>query len=337
MTAMPDQSLPRVQLIATGGTIASRPDPRTGAVGPAVDPAELIAAVPAAAAYATVTGEPFAAVASWNMTPAMMFALARRLDEVLADPQTGGAVVTHGTDTVEETSLLVDLVLQSDKPVCFAVAQRHSAAPGADGPANLTAAVRVAASPAAKGRGAMVIANDEIHPAVSVVKTHTTNPATFASPGHGPAGVVTPTGVHFSSPATAREPLVVERIEERVVLAKLVTGMDDRLLRWLVDDGVAGLVIEGSGAGNVPGTTVSGIVHALDRGVPVVLTSRCQAGALSPTYGTPGGGRTLRNLGVIAGGELTGPKARIALMVLLGLTRDREPIRRYFEGNRYTQ
>ena len=125
MTNTPEH-LPQVRLIATGGTIASRPDPRTGAVGPAVDPADLIAAVPALADYATVTGEPFAAVASWNMTPAMMFALAQRLDAVLADPQIAGAVVTHGTDTVEETSLLVDLVLQSDKPVCFAVAQRHS-------------------------------------------------------------------------------------------------------------------------------------------------------------------------------------------------------------------
>ena len=336
MTVTPDQ-LPQVRLIATGGTIASRPDPRTGAVGPAVDPAELIAAVPAVADYATVTGEPFAAVASWNMTPAMMFALAQRLDAVLADPQIAGAVVTHGTDTVEETSLLVDLVLQSDKPVCFAVAQRHSAAPGADGPANLTAAVRVAASPAARGRGAMVVANDEIHVAVSVVKTHTTNPATFASPGHGPAGVVTPTGVNFAAPARPRQPLVVEWIEERVALVKLVTGMDDRLLRWLVDDGIAGLVIEGSGAGNVPGTAVPGIKYALGRGRPVVLTSRCPAGALSPTYGTPGGGRTLRDLGVIAGGELTGPKARIVLLVLLGLTQDHERIRRHFEGDRYPQ
>ena len=336
MTVTPDQ-LPQVRLIATGGTIASRPDPRTGAVGPAVDPAELIAAVPAVADYATVIGEPFAAVASWNMTPAMMFALAQRLDAVLADPQIAGAVVTHGTDTVEETSLLVDLVLQSDKPVCFAVAQRHAAAPGADGPANLTAAVRVAASPAARGRGAMVVANDEIHAAGSVVKTHTTNPATFASPGHGPAGVVTPTGVHFAAPASPRQPLVVEWIEERVALVKLVTGMDDRLLRWLVDDGIAGLVIEGSGAGNVPGTAVPGIKYALDRGRPVVLTSRCPAGALSPTYGTPGGGRTLRDLGVIAGGELTGPKARIALLVLLGLTQDHERIRRHFEGDRYPQ
>ena len=188
----------------------------------------------------------------------MMFALAQRLDAVLAEPQIAGAVVTHGTDTVEETSLLVDLVLQSDKPVCFAVAQRHSAAPGADGPANLTAAVRVAASPAARGRGALVVANDEIHAAASVVKTHTTNPATFASPGHGPAGVVTPTGVHFAAPAGPRQPLVVDWIEERVALVKLVTGMDNRLLRWLVDDGIAGLVIEGSGAGNVPGTAVPG-------------------------------------------------------------------------------
>ena len=96
-------------------------------------------------------------------------------------------------------------------------------------------------------------------------------------------------------------------------------------------------MIEGSGAGNVPGTAVPGIEYALDRGLPVVLTSRCPAGALAPTYGTPGGGRTLRDLGVIAGGELTGPKARIALLVLLGLTQDHERIRRHFEGDRYPQ
>ena len=164
----------------------------------------------------------------------------------------------------------------------------------------------------------MVVANDEIHAAASVVKTHTTNPATFASPGHGPAGVVTPNGVHFAASASPGQPLIVGQIEKRVALVKLVTGMDDRLLRWLVDDGIAGLVIEDRCAGNVPGTAVPGIEYALERGLPVVLTSRCHAGALAPTYGTPGGGRTLRDLGVIAGGELTGPKARI---VLTGATR----------------
>ena len=184
----------------------------------------------------------------------------------------------------------------------------------------------------------MVVANDKIHAAVSVVKTHTTNPATFASPGHGPAGVVTPTGIHFSAPASPRQPLVVDWIEERVALVKLVTGMDDRLLRWLVDDGIAGLVIEGSGAGNVPRYGRAGDrVCAGPRPPGSYSPPRCHAGALAPTYGTPGGGRTLRELGVIAGGELTGPKARIVLLVLLGLTQDRERIRRHFEGDRYPQ
>ena len=145
--------------------------------------------------------------------------------------------------------------------------------------------------------------------------------------------MILPDRVQFLAAPSPRRPLQVDRIEPRVALLKIVAGMDDRMVRWVVDEGMAGLVIEGSGAGNVPDTAVPGIAYALDRGVPVVLTSRCPAGVVSPTYGTPGGGRSLRELGVILGGDLNGPKARLKLMALLGRTRDRDQLRRDFEDD----
>lgn len=323
--------LPRVVVFTTGGTIASRRDPATGGVRAVASGAELLALVPGLSDEVEVELREFASVNGWNMTPAMGFQLAGELHAALARDEIAGAVVTHGTDTLEETAYLIDLTLAGEKPVCFAAAMRNLSDLSPDGPANLAQAIRVAASPRARGHGALVVLSDEVHAARHVTKTHTTRLTTFRSPGHGPVGLVAWDGVRFTRPPGPRERLAPARLEPEVWIVKTASGTDDRLLRAALDLGAAGIAIEGTGAGNVPDAVVPGIAEAQRRGLPVVLTSRCPEGPLSPTYGTPGGGHSLRRLGVILADGLNSPKARIKLMLALGQTRDVAAIRALFE------
>lgn len=327
-------SLPRVLVVITGGTIASRRDPANGAVTTAASGEELLEIVPQAAEIAVLELRNFASVSSWNMTPVMMFELAQLLNQELARPDLAGAVVTHGTDTVEETSFLVDLLLQSDKPVVFAVAIRNLSELGADGPRNLLDAVTVAASPLARGYGSMLTINQTVHAARYATKTHTVNPDAFESPDYGPLALMANNGVRFLRPSFERKPLSATKIEPDVLLYKATSGADDRPLRWAITVGYKGIVIEGSGAGNVPATVMPGIEAAIASGLPVVLTSRSIRGFLSPTYGSggaAGGGWDLVKLGVIPADHLPSQKARIKLMVALGMTPDLAKIREIFE------
>jgi L-asparaginase len=252
----------------------------------------------------------------------------------LAEPGVAGALVTHGTDTVEETAYLLDLVVESEKPVVFAVALRHIGEPGADGPRNLLDAARVAAAPASRGRGALLVANGTVHAARHVTKTHTTDLGAFESPDFGPEGVVGPDGtVRYLRPVQPRRTIAAGRIEPEVLLLTVAAGADDRPLRWALGAGYKGLVIEGSGAGNVPAAVVPGIAAALAAGVPVVLATRCRRGFLAPVYGgggAAGGGADLMALGVIPADHLPAPKARIKLMVALGTGADLAGVRSLF-------
>jgi L-asparaginase len=327
-------SLPRVLVVTTGGTIASRRDPLTGAVTTAASGEELLDIVPQAAEIADLELRNFASVSSWNMTPPMMFELAQLLNGELARSDLAGAVVTHGTDTVEETSFLVDLVLRTDKPVVFAVAMRNLSELGADGPRNLLDAVTVAASPASCGYGSMLVVNQAVHAARYVTKTHTVNPDAFESPDFGPLGLMAHDGVRYLRPPFKRKPLNLKDIESEVFLHKATSGADDRPLKWAISVGYKGIVIEGSGAGNVPASVLPGIRAAIDAGIPVVLTTRSIRGFLSPTYGSggaAGGGWDLAQLGVIFADHLPSQKARIKLMVALGITTDLDEIRSMFE------
>lgn len=322
-----------LRLLTTGGTIASRVDAR-GAAVPALGPDDLIAAVPGLEELGPIASEEIDHVNGWNITPATMVRVAERARAALRAGGVDGVVVTHGTDTIEETLYLVDLLAGEETArgaITFACALRNASELGADGPRNLLDAARVAADPAARGRGALLVANDEIHAARWVTKTDTTNVATFRSPPAGPVGGMERGRPRFTLDSPPRPPHGAD-VDLDVALVKAYSGMDDALLRWLVDRGASGLVIEGTGAGHVPRDAVPGIEHALGRGVPVVLASRCWTGRTVPVYGGPGGGITLDELGVIRSGGLNGPKARLALMVALGLTRDLDGVREWFDG-----
>jgi L-asparaginase len=317
-------------LFTTGGTIASTLDPATGGVVPAVRAADLLAAVPALAGVADVAVTEFCMEASWNLGADTVAALARAVHDATRDPSVAGVVVTHGTDTMEETAFALDLLLEHAAPVVLTGAMRDASSPGADGPRNLFAAASVAVATAARGLGALVVMNDEVHAARAVSKTHSTALGAFASPGAGPIGVVDGVGVRIS--ARLPRPPRLPRVDPSpgVYLVKSAAGMDDLLLRALGAGGARGVVVEGSGAGNVPGAWEPALGALIAAGIPVVLSTRCGAGRVTPTYASPGGGRRLRALGVIPAGALPGPKARVALMFALGAGLAGDALREFF-------
>ena len=207
---------------------------------------------------------------------------------------------------------------------------------GWDGPSNLIGAARTALSTGARGHGVLVFLNDSINAAGEVTKTNTESFETFRSPDLGPLGWVDHDRVMFYRQPLYRESYTVKTIEPRVELLKMAVGMDDKLIRFAVDGGAQGLVIEGMGRGNVPPAVVPGIAYAITRGVPVILCSRCIGGRVLDTYAYEGGGRQLRKLGVILGGHLPGQKARIKLMILLGQGMGMAKVKAAFECREYS-
>lgn len=306
-------------LIGLGGTIAMASS--AGAVVPALGAAQLSAGVPGLAGTgADVEVLDFRQSASASLSFDDMLGLAAVLDAL---DGVDGIVITQGTDSMEETSYLLDLVYHGDTPVVMTGAMRAASLAGADGPANLLAAVRTAVAPDARGRGVLVVMADEIHAAARVRKAHTTSVAAFVSPDGGPLGRVTEGGVRFVNDTGKRPrvPLPVldpRRPRVRVALLTMALGDDGTLIETLLrDDAWHGAVIAGFGGGHVP----AGVVPALRRlaaRMPVVLASRTGAGPLlTSSYGYPGGEVELLAAGLIPAGTLDPLKARVLLYLLL--------------------
>lgn len=325
----------RLALIFTGGTIAMKADRKRGGIVPALKGRDILRQVPGLSGLCSIEVCDFGQYPGPHMTPALMMDLSRLVRGYLARPDISGAVVTHGTDTLEETSYLLDLTVGSEKPVVVAGAMKDCTELGWDGPANLLGAARTALAPEARGKGVLVFLNDRINSASEVTKTNTESFETFASPELGPLGWVDRDRVAFYRQPLFRESYRTDRIEPRVDLVKVAAGMDDRLIRYAVDSGARGLVVEGMGRGNVPPAVVPGIGHALCRKIPVVLCSRCLGGRVLDAYAYEGGGRQLRRMGMILGGHLPGQKARIKLMVLLGMGMGGREIMKAFECREY--
>jgi L-asparaginase len=323
-----------VHVLFTGGTISMRRDPVTGAALPALSGREIVARVPGLRREARLRLEDVARLPGPHVTPAWMWRLKRRVERILADPAVDGVVVTHGTDTLEETAYLLDLTVVSPKPVVLCGAMRTFSDPGWDGPSNLTAAVRTAAHPDAAGRGTLVVVGEEIHAASRVRKRHTQRLDAFRS-ALGAVGVLDRGRVRFDGPPVRGPLLRPRRLVTAVDLHVLAAGSDAASLRASLARGARGLVLEGTGAGNVPPGVVPGIRAALRARVPVVVVSRCAEGRVAPLYGFEGGGAQLAAIGAVLGGDLGGPKARIKLMAALGTNLDPsdvQALRRIFDS-----
>ncbi len=324
-------SIGKVIVMATGGTIAMRYDPVRKGVFPAVTGQELVEAVPPLAQVCPVEVHEFCNIPSTHMSPEIMLKLSQKVDEVLKNTEVLGVVVTHGTDTIEETAYLLNLSLKTTKPVCLVGAMRNSSDISPDGPKNILCAVKTAACPQAVGKGVFIVMNEEIHSAVEATKTHAANPNTFKSPFWGPLGYVDEDRVIFRRELINKQKIITDHLVEDVYLIKLTTGTDDFLIQALVDKKVKGIVIEGMGRGNIPPKVVPGIRRARAEGIPVVLVTRTLGGRVLKGYGYEGAAKPLSEMGVILGGEISGQKARIKLMLALSQTNDNLKLTKYFD------
>lgn len=320
---MDERHKPRVSVRSLGGTVAmtTSTDSAPGAV-PTLDADGLVAALPQLAEIASIDAASLASVPGASLTLEDLLTHLKDLEAACA-AGADGIVITTGTDTMEEVGYLFDLLWGGPEPIVLTGAMRTADTPGADGPANLFAAVTVAAAPAARGRGSMVVMNDEVHQARAVRKTHTSSPAAFQSLDGGPIGRVHEGVAMLGPPAPRLDAFALPDVSQlpRVALVRVALGDDTRILERAATE-YDGVVVESTGGGHVPSWWVAPLLAAAER-IPVVLASRTGSGPmLRDTYGFTGSERQLLNGGLVSAGVLDGLKARILLVVALMTTSD---------------
>ena len=319
-----DRSCLASRVVFTGGTISTAFDPAAGGRVPLLDGAAILARTPGLDAIAEVVAIDRGRMPASHLSFAELIELAGVVRDALADPSIDGAVVVQGTDTIEETAFCWDLLLDGPKPVVVTGAMRASDEPGFDGPANLRDAVVAAASGELRGQGVVVTLGGTLEPADDVQKMHATALTPFGSPNGGSLGRVSAAGVALVRRRTGRRHVATTRAAERVHLITATVGMDGSLLDAAVAAGADGIVVAATGSGNTSEPLRAAAQTAIESGVPVVLTTRCLAGAVVPAYAFAGGGATWVRSGAILAGHLCGPKARVALALGLGAGLDRD-------------
>ena len=297
-SSVPDPKLPVVRLIATGGTIAMKIDPEKKAPVPAISGEDLIATVPDIVKIARIEVQNLSNVPSDYMDPERWAQLSRAVQETLARPEVAGVIVSHGTDTLEETAWFLDLTVGSEKPVVLIGAQRNASEPDFDGPRNLLNAAREA------------------------TKTHTSDVETFKSGDFGFLGNADNDRVIFYRAPLRRQHLALRSLKENeklpyVEIVAMYGGADGSLIRSAVAAGAKGIVVQALGWGNVNVPMYEAIAETTKKGIPVVITSRVPNGRVLPVYGFKGGGKTLQEAGALFGDNLSPQKARILLLLAL--------------------
>ena len=307
-----------IHLLFTGGTISMQRDPAAGGNVPTHGGEALVSFAPELERLGPYRIENWAKLPACHLGPDRLWALRERVRTVTESGEVRGIVVTHGTDTIEETAYLLDRTLGARVPVAITGAMRTSSDQGWDGPRNLTDAATVAASPVSEGRGAMVVFNGEVFSGLSAVKTHATDLAAFSAPHGGPIGRVVDGQVAYGAPAVASgsPPMPRAGLSPSVALVPMVVGDDGQMLD-LARPHHAGVVVVAFGAGNVPPGAVPAMRRWLDEGKPVVLASRCLFGEVTPVYAFEGGGARTVAMGVVPAGPRTPSQARMELTIAL--------------------
>ncbi len=323
-------SKPKLLIISTGGTITMTSSAGAAGIAPTLTADDLLRAVPQIAQLAEIETLTFSSVPGASLTLENIVELSRTIEQKFAG-DIRAAIVIQGTDTIEETAFLLDLLVGGDKPVVVTGAMRGAQAAGADGPANLLASVVVAISQDAAGRGVLVVLNDQVHSAAFVKKGHTALTSSFISPTAGPVGLVYEQQVLFtSSPSMPRLLLPAPSAIRPIAIVKASLGDDGRLIAALEGMGYAGAVVEAMGAGHVPDRWVQPLTQ-LAAQMPVVLAVRTVGGPVfTKTYGFPGSETDLIGRGLIPAGILDPLKARLLLSILAGNNEPADQIRRQF-------
>ncbi|MDA3839014.1 MAG: asparaginase [Candidatus Delongbacteria bacterium] len=304
----------KILVITTGGTISMKAS-KSGII-PSLNGREILELIPQIKNIADLTLHEFSNIPSPMMTPQMMFELSKYISKVIDDYD--GIVVTHGTDTVEETAYMLFITLQTLKPVILTAAMRSNEESGLDGPRNLLNAIRVASNKKSIDRGVVLAINDEIFSAREVYKSSTNLTNAFEAPHYGILGIIDADDVIYYRRSEFRYKYEVENLEYKVELIKLYSGVGRKFIDCSIAAGTKGIVIEAFGRGNVNPEIKAGILDAIKLGIPVIITSRVPTGRVLGIYAYEGGAKQLEEAGAIMAGDLNGNKARLKLMVLLG-------------------
>lgn len=317
----------KILVLHTGGTISMQADDSGAVVTNADNPMNHVS-VPLDGIE--VTALDFLNVPSPHMTPAYMLELCKKIKA--EGEHFDGVVITHGTDTLEETAYFLDTMELPTIPVILTGAMRSSNELGSDGVYNYLTALRVAADEKSRDKGVLVVMNDEIHAAKYVTKTHTTNVSTFQTPTHGPLGLITKKDILYFKTAEPRVRFHLEQVSGFVPIIPTYAGMKTELLDMLDKTALDGLIIEAFGAGNVPQETAEKLDELLEAGIPIALVSRCFNGIAEPVYAYQGGGVQLHQAGVFFVKELNAPKARLKLLIALNAGLKGQKLKDYIEG-----
>ena len=320
-----------ILIVFCGGTFSMIIDEKTGGAIPHYHCEQLIEKIPGASNLANISMYEFGMYPGPHMTPELILELAKKIKSFALQNDIDGIIITHGTDTLEETAYLIDLVVKTEKPIVVIGSMKTSSEPDWDGPRNLIDAIHICNNENSKGMGVLVCLNGEINAASEVTKTHTENVETFKSLDFGILGFVDRGKVIYNRLPRKLETIETDKIESNVDLIKVYAGMDEKFFRFSADSGVKGIVVEAMGVGNVPPKVFDGIKYVVEKGIPVVLTSRCPAGETLDIYTYPGAGKWLKSIGVIFTDYLNGQKARIKLMLCLGRTNNLIELRKLIE------
>lgn len=321
-----------IAMVFTGGTISMRVDAVAGGAVPALDARDILASARGIEDVAELRVEDWGRFPGPHMDVERMWALRARLLELVAEDGVDGIVITHGTDTIEETAYLIARSVRTSKPIVFTGAMRNLSELGWDGPSNLVDSVRVAAHPEARAYGVLLVMNGRAYSALDVTKAHTHVLDAFESPGLGPVAEVDDEAVIFRRALSVqRAVLSPESLATPVDIVGAWAGADARLLDALLPT-ARGVVVSALGRGNVPPLMADALARWRDAGKPVVITSRTGRGRVGQTYGYPGGGRRLGEQGAIFAGSQRPVQARIDLMLALGSALDGDALSAVFAG-----
>lgn len=320
-----------ILIVFTGGTFSMMIDESTGSAVPRYSGEELLVKIPEARNLANISCYDFGKFPGPHMTPELMLQLSNKIKELINSNSFDGVIVTHGTDTLEETAYFLDLSIKTSHPIVVIGSMKNSSEADWDGPRNLLDAIQVCLNENCRDLGVLVCLNGEINAASEVTKTFTEEIDSFRSLDFGALGFVQNGRVILNRLPRKLEKIETDSINTNVDLITVYAGMDEKFFKFSADSGAEGIVVEALGVGNVPPTAFEGIKYAVEKNIPVVLVSRCPAGDTLDIYGYPGAGKWLHNLGVLFAGYLNGQKARIKLILSLGVTKDLNKLRKMFE------